>query len=476
MTTRFTALLMTAASLCAIASAARGDTQLPPAVMRAMERAGVPTRHVSIYVRDAATGETVAELNEQTPRSPASTIKVLTTFAALDMLGPAYTWKTHAYLNGKLANGVLNGDLVLVGGGDPFMTSDRWWSFVQSLRERGLAKITGDIIVDNTHFAPINESRGGFDAQPFRSYNVVPDALMVNFQTSRFTITASPQRPRPQINVNPLPANLVIRNELQNGAGRCGGYNRGVSFSTPVDEPDTVIITGVLPISCGTYAINRAIMTAPGYAYGTFRTLWTQSGGAIDGGMRVAQRPASATRFYSHDSLSMAEVIRLVNKYSNNIMARTLLLTIGAEKLGVPTTAQSGRNAIRTWLEQRDIRIPGFVLDNGSGLSRDERVTARGLAEVLDAAWHSPFMPEFAASLPLSATDGTLRNRFRAAGMQGRLRMKTGHLDNVNALAGFINAASGKTYVVVIIINHPAAQGDSGEGIEAELIRWVFGR
>lgn len=476
MTHRLARSLLAAATLLALARPVQGDTQLPPAVVRAMSRAGVPATHVSIHVRDASTGERIAELNEATPRSPASTIKVLTTFAALDMLGPAYTWKTHAYLNGKLANGVLNGDLVLVGGGDPFMTSDRWWSFVQNLRELGLAKITGDIVIDNTHFAPINENRGGFDAQPYRSYNVIPDALMVNFQTSRFTITASPQRARPMITVNPLPANLTITNQLTSGAGRCGGYNRGVSFNTPVDDSNTIIVSGVLPAACGTYSINRAIMSPADYAYGTFRTFWTQSGGAIDGGLRIASLPAEATRFYTHDSISLAEIIRLVNKFSNNVMARTLLLTLGAEKLGVPTSAESGRTAIRAWLDERRIRIPGFVLENGSGLSRNERVTARGLADVLDAAWHSPFMPEFAASLPLSATDGTLRNRFRAAGMQGRLRMKTGHLDDVNALAGFINAASGKTYVVVIMINHPGAQTGTGENIQAELIRWVFGQ
>lgn len=470
------AALAAVAVLFALAPPARSDAQLPPAVMRAMARAQVPASHLSVYVRDASTGETVAALNDETPRSPASTIKVLTTFAALDMLGPAYTWKTHAYFAGRLANGVLHGDLILVGGGDPFMTSDRWWGFVQNLRELGLAKITGDIVIDNSRFAPQAVSRGGFDAQSHRSYNVLPDALMVNFQTSRFTITASPQRLRPQITVNPLPANLTVVNQLQVGAGRCPGYSRGVSFSNPPDDPNTVILSGVLPASCGTYSIDRAIMNPPDYAYGTFRTLWIQSGGLVDGAFRVAVLPADATRFYTHDSVSLAEVIRLVNKFSNNVMARTLLLTLGAEKFSVPATTQSGRNAIRAWLTERNIHIPGFVLDNGSGLSRDERITARGLGDVLDAAWHSPFMPEFAASLPLSATDGTLRNRFRAAGMQGRLRMKTGHLDDVNALAGFVHAASGKTYVVVILINHPNVQSGVGETIQAELIRWVFGR
>jgi D-alanyl-D-alanine carboxypeptidase/D-alanyl-D-alanine-endopeptidase (penicillin-binding protein 4) len=174
--------------------------------------------------------------------------------------------------------------------------------------------------------------------------------------------------------------------------------------------------------------------------------------------------------------LPLTEIIRLVNKYSNNVMARTLLLTLGAEKFGPPATAQTGSDAVRAWLAGRSIKIPGLVLENGSGLSRTEKITARGLADVLDVAWHSPFMPEFAASLPLAATDGTLRNRFNAAGMQGRLRLKTGRIDDVSAIAGFVNAASGKTYVVVVMINHPAAQAGAGEAIQGELIRWVFGQ
>ena len=228
--------------------------------------------------------------------------------------------------------------------------------------------------------------------------------------------------------------------------------------------------------ACGTLSTNRAIMTAPEYAYGTFRTFWTQSGGAIDGGFKVGTLPQDAIQLYAFDSLPAAEIIRLVNKYSNNVMARTLLLTLGAEKFGAPATTQGGREAVRTWLADHRIQIPGLVIDNGSGLSRDERITVRGMTEVLDLAWHSPFMPEFAASLPLSATDGTLRNRFRAAGMHGRLRLKTGRIDDVSGLAGFVNAASGKTYVVAIIINHPGAHRGSGEAIQAELIRWVFGQ
>lgn len=454
------------------------DSQLPPAVQRVMNRVGIPARNVSIYVRDASSNEVILEVNDNQPRSPASVIKVLTTYAALDTLGPSYTWKTRAYLGRRLANGVLNGDLIVVGGGDPYMTAERWWRFVQGLREQGLAKIAGDFVIDPSYFAPQEGSRGDFDAQPFRSYNVLPDALMVNFQTSRFTIIANAQRDQPMILVSPLPSNLELRNQVRLGNGPCQGYDRGVTFETPdpIDAPNTLVVRGVFPSACGSFSVSRAIMTAPDYAYGTFRTLWTQSGGAIDGGMRIDTLPQDAALLYEHDSLQLAEVIRLVNKYSNNVMARHLMLTLGVEKYGPPATIESGRNAIRTWLASRGIDMPGFVLDNGSGLSRAERVTARGLGEMLDRAWHSPYMPEFAASLPLSATDGTLRNRFKSPGMQGRIRLKTGHLDNVSALAGFVNAASGKTYVVVIMVNHPGAHGGSGESVHAELIRWVFGQ
>jgi D-alanyl-D-alanine carboxypeptidase/D-alanyl-D-alanine-endopeptidase (penicillin-binding protein 4) len=470
------AITAVAIALSALTSAVEARNTLPaPAVTRVMDEVGVPAAHVSIYVRDAGSGEVLVDLNGTEPRSPASTIKVLTTFAALDSLGPAYTWKTRVYRGGRLANGVLSGDLTLVGGGDPYMTSERWWSLVQEVRELGVARITGDIVIDNSYFAPIPATRADFDDQPWRSYNVLPDALMVNFQTSRFTLTANPQRMRPQIVVNPLPANLIVKNQVQIGGGKCQGRDRGVSFDTPGD-PKTLVASGSFAAACGNYSVSRAIMTAPDYAYGTFRTIWTQSGGAIDGAMRVAGLRADATLLSTYDSLPLTEIIRLVNKYSNNVMARTLLLTLGAEKFGPPATERSGRDAVQAWLASRNIRIPGLVLENGSGLSRTEKITARGLADVLDTAWHSPFMPEFAASLPLAATDGTLRNRFGAAGMQGRLRLKTGRIDDVSAIAGFVNAASGKTYVVVVMVNHPAAQAGPGEAIQAELIRWAFGQ
>ena len=462
---------------CSTIAAARDNTPLPPAVARALAEDGIPGEHVSIYVRKANTDEVIVEHNAEAPRSPASTIKTLTTFIALDTLGPAFTWKTRAYATAPIVNGVLNGDLIIQGGGDPYMTSERWWNFAQSLRQIGLQKIRGDVVLDRSYFSASAGDRAGFDRQPFRSYNVLPDALLVNFQTANFTLLAQAGRARPVVMVDPLPANLIVKNEVRVSSGRCSGANRSIDFVTPAGtEANQLLISGVLAATCSSYGVSRAIMNAPEFAYGTFRTNFASVGGELEGGLRMGSVSANARLLTTFSSLTMAEIVRLVNKFSNNVMARHLLLTLAAERKGTPATMENGRAVVDEWLAAHRIDIPGFVLENGAGLSRTERITARGMGEMLDAAWHSPFMPEFAASLPLSATDGTLRNRFNAAGMQGRLRLKTGRIDHVSGLAGFVNAASGETYVLVILVNHPNAHLGVGEAAQAALVRWVFGR
>jgi D-alanyl-D-alanine carboxypeptidase/D-alanyl-D-alanine-endopeptidase (penicillin-binding protein 4) len=223
-------------------------------------------------------------------------------------------------------------------------------------------------------------------------------------------------------------------------------------------------------------SITRAVMRAPDFAFGVFKSYWQQSGGVLDGGLRLGPVPPGARLVLAYDSLALAEVIRLVNKYSSNVMARTLLLTLGAEKAGRPGSVAGGDRVIRDFLASRGIVVPDLVLENGSGLSRNERISAQGLADVLLDAWRSPYAAEFQASLPLSAVDGTLRRRFRSPDMEGRLRMKTGTLQDVSALAGYVNAASGKTYVTVVILNHPGAEHGAGEQVQAALIDWIFGR
>jgi serine-type D-Ala-D-Ala carboxypeptidase/endopeptidase (penicillin-binding protein 4) len=458
------------------AAAARDRDYLPAEVARAMAQQHIPGTGISILVKEVGRDEPLVSYNSTVPRNPASTMKVLTTWSALEMLGPAYTWRTRAYATGPVHDQVLEGDLVLVGGGDPYMTAERWWGFVNGLRQEGIQRVTGDVIIDNSYFAPQGDDRGAFDNKPFSTYNVLPDALLVNFQTVAFSLLPDLATGTLRASAYPWPANLTVESTARLDRGSCRRGAAGVGVSTPDGATGNhIVFTGRYSSGCGTMNFSRAVMRAPEYAYGTFKTFWQESGGKLDGGWRIGVLPNGAKLLYSQDSLSLAEIIRLVNKFSSNTMARQLLLTMAAEKAGRPGTTASGRKVVVDFLAAQGISIPDLVLDNGSGLSREERVSAAGLADVLLAAWRSQYMPEFAASLPLSATDGTLRRRFRSPEMQGRLRMKTGSLEGVSALAGYVSAASGRTFVAVIIVNDPRA-GAGGQALQAALVQWVFGQ
>jgi D-alanyl-D-alanine carboxypeptidase/D-alanyl-D-alanine-endopeptidase (penicillin-binding protein 4) len=272
--------------LCALPAWAQG-AGLPAAVSRTLAAQQVPASALSVVILDPATGKVVLSELPDTPRSPASTIKTVTTFAALDMLGPTFTWHTHALIRGTLTGGVLDGDLVLQGGGDPYITLERWWSFAQSLREKGLRAIHGDIIIDNTAFSLPPEDPGAFDGKPNRSYNVVPDALMVNFQSIEFRLAANADTREVEITANPAPFNLVIDNHVRYAPGRCTGATGSVEFKVASEAWDRVEFSGALSPNCAERSISRVLLKPATYAFGTFVQLWRQSGGEFSGKLRV---------------------------------------------------------------------------------------------------------------------------------------------------------------------------------------------
>jgi D-alanyl-D-alanine carboxypeptidase/D-alanyl-D-alanine-endopeptidase (penicillin-binding protein 4) len=361
-------------------------------------------------------------------------------------------------------------------GGDPFMTADRWWGFVNGLRQQGISRITGDVVIDNSYFAHQGDDRAVFDNRPYRSYNVLPDALMVNFQTVNVSVVPDAAAGAVRARVNPWPANMTLDNSVRLQNGPCRRGTGGVVVAMPEGPSGNRLgLGGHFAAGCGPMSVSRAVMRAPEFAFGTFKTYWQQSGGTLDGGLRIGTVPADASLLYTHDSVSLSEVIRLVNKFSSNVMARHLLLTLAVAKAGRPGTTAAGGRVIGEFFAGRGVDVPGLVLENGSGLSRVERISAEGLSNVLLDAWRSPYSAEFQASLPVAAVDGTLRRRFRSPGIEGRVRMKTGNLEGVSALAGYVNAASGRNYVAVIILNHPDADEGSGAVVQAALVNWLFG-
>jgi D-alanyl-D-alanine carboxypeptidase/D-alanyl-D-alanine-endopeptidase (penicillin-binding protein 4) len=455
---------------CAWAGATAG---VPAPIAQVIAAQRLPSSAVSVAVIDLSSGRLVFDLNPDTPRSPASTIKTVTTFAALDLLGPAYTWHTRALASGTLVGGVLDGDLILQGGGDPYMTLERWWSFTQALRARGLRSIHGDIVIDNTAFALPPEDPGEFDGRPNRPYNVVPDALTVNFQSIEFRVVADAAARRVEVIANPAPGNLIIENRVRFAAGRCGGATARVDFKVATEQWDRAVFSGALSPHCAERSFTRVLLQPATYAFGTFVELWHESGGNFSGKMLVHAAPADAQPLLSFDSLTLGEIVRLTNKFSSNLMARQLLLTLGEEHSGAPATPDKGAAAIEEWSRERGFDLSGMDIDNGSGLSRRTRISALQMATILGAAYRSRYAPEFLASLPLAGIDGTLRSRMKSA-PAGAARLKTGHIDGVSAVAGYVTTPGGKAYVLVSMVNHARADYGAGEPVHAALVDWIL--
>jgi len=456
--------------LCA--GAAFGGPAAPAPVLQVMARERVPASSMSFAVVDPDTGRLIAGQNVDTPRSPASTIKVLTTFASLDLLGPAYLWHTRALVRGALNGGTLDGDLVLQGGGDPYMTLERWWSFARMIRDSGLKAIHGDIIVDNTAFSLPPEDPGAFDGRPNRSYNVLPDAMMVNFQSIEFRLMPNESMHRVDIVATPSPVNLVIENHIDLAQGACSAAADRVDFEVASDRWDRVVFSGALSPTCMERSVARVLLRPADYAFGTFVALWRELGGEFAGTLRVGPSPADAHPLLSFDSLTLGEIIRLTNKFSSNLMARHLLLTVGGDRFGTPATPGKGAAALTEWAQARGLPLEDMIIDNGSGLSRTTRISALQMAKVLSVAYHSRYAPEFLASLPLAGIDGTLRSRMKGVAA-GSVRLKTGHLDGVSGVAGYVTTPAGRTLVLVSLVNDPRADSGAAEPIHAALVGWI---
>ena len=438
------------------------DSELPPSVESVLAAHGMSSDGFSAFVQDTAQDTPLVSVNDDVARNPASTMKLLTTFLALEELKPNYQWKTEAFLGGPLRDGRLDGDLYIKGFGDPYLVIERYWLFLSQLRQRGLRQIDGDIVVDASWFDVPPGDRGAFDGQPWRSYNVEPAALLVNLQVISFLFNPNPLANRVDVIAEPMPENLEIVNRLKLTNAGCGGFQRGISVAFA--DPGRVTFTGQYSRHCRRYRLSRSVLDAPTYAYGVFRSLWEQSGSTLNGALREETVPEDLKAFHTMESLPLGDIVRLVNKWSNNVMARHLLLTLGAERYGSPATIESARRAAGEILQERGLDFPELRIDNGAGLSRETRISARHLGELLLAADDSDFRAEFVSSLPLSGMDGTMRRRFRDAELAGRMHIKTGRLDDVFAMAGFVRSRSGREFVVVAIQNEPGRSPWSGRG------------
>ncbi|MGP1717256.1 MAG: D-alanyl-D-alanine carboxypeptidase/D-alanyl-D-alanine endopeptidase [Methylophilus sp.] len=460
---------------CCCVWAGVAQAALPVSLQEALSKAQLPLDSVSIVVQPLNGEPPLISHHQARAMNPASVMKVVTTYAALEALTPAYRWKTEVYRNGPVNHGVLEGDLIIKGYGDPALNNAELWRLLQQVQQQGIKHIKGNLLLDTSIYAPELSQRPILDDEPWRAYNVNPHALLVNGGHSSFRFGVSRESGKPLASVTQefeLPQIKVV-NTMQVSKGACGDWRSSLRYGvTATTEGATVTFSGTLPEQCDERYLELSVLSQQQYAVYTFKKIWTQLGGRLDGNAIAAVLPATASLVTTWWSAPLDVVIRDINKWSNNVMARQVMLTIGMETGQTPVDENSSAVALKEVLRKRGLLFPELVLDNGSGLSRNERISAEHLAQLLVTAYQRPTMPVLMASLPILGLDGTLKKRLPESPSQGMAYLKTGSLEGVSSIAGYVQDTQGKRYVVVMLVNHPLAS--AARSIQDGLIKAVI--
>jgi serine-type D-Ala-D-Ala carboxypeptidase/endopeptidase (penicillin-binding protein 4) len=473
--------LFLSALLCSTTGAQLAAQTLPKEVSQALSRAGVPAQAISLVVQAVPTrpagGSATAAAEE--PKllhrasvnvNPASVMKLITTYAALDQLGADFIWKNRVYIDGTLQGGVLEGNLILRGSGDPKLVLERIEDLFKQVQAKGVREVRGDIILDRRVFDVPDKNPADFDDEPLRPYNAVPDGFLVNFKSLIFTFTPDVASKRVLVRSEPPIVRVDIPVEVAASYGGCNDW-RG-QLQADFSSPDRVSFAGRYPMACGERAWPVAYVAPRQYAARVIEAMWRNAGGQLSGVVREDALPRSARLLVTSESLPLADIIADVNKFSNNVMAQQVFLTLSAQ--GKQGNFLSSQRNVNAWWKKTLPEVSAPVLDNGSGLSRKERSTAASINALLQHAAASPNALIFANSMGIAGVDGTvarMRDRNASSVAIGNAQLKTGTLRDVAAIAGYANAVSGQRFSLAAIINHPNAAA-ARPALDA-LVEWV---
>lgn len=477
-------IIRTAGACCAAftLAAPHAGASPPAAVAQELARQGLPAAALSYQIAPLGGVPAQAQaLDAGRPVNPASAMKLVTTLAALDMLGPAHRWTTAMLADATPENGTLNGDLYLLGGGDPNLSWERLGGMLRSLRHGGIVTIAGDLVLDRTLFQPTRGDIGlpGFDDTPDASYNVVPDALTVSDYL--ITYTLSSDTTRVAVQATPPLAGVAVLNRMTLNDLPCKDWRE--TWRQPRVEEEKkeggavrIVLDGSFPRDCGK-TVDLHTLDRDLYLERLVRALWEELGGRWHGRAREGKVPAGATVLVERQFETLAQTVRDVNKDSHAVKARMVYLTMGARADGGAgqATLERARRRVTGWIAAQGVDSAGIVIENGSGLSRIERLSPAQLSALLKSAAAGRWFPEFAASLPIVALDGTMKNRLKDGAASGNARLKTGTLRDVAALAGYVRDRRGQDWIVTAFVNDPLAHAGTGGGraVLDRLVLWV---
>lgn len=465
-------------------AACSAHAQLPAPVAQALAQQGLPEDALGVLVLK---GDSVL-LSHQAdrPMQPASTMKLVTTMVGLERLGPAFRGRTELRTTGEIDKGVLRGNLILKGGADTDLSGEGLETMLRALHYQGIRRIEGNLVLDRSLWQPARPDLGApqFDESPEAYYNVIPDPLLVNKNMLQIDMRSTGKRLT--LAMQPQLARVSIGSDMKLVDADCATWEDGWKLPEAVRQKDgriKVMLHGTFPKDCArSYSIN--VLDRDDYVGRLFRQKWKELGGKFNGKVVASTAPPESTLLAQHTSRMLPELVRDTNKPSDNLLARTLFLSLGslqpdpaAGSFALPANGQTtfarADAAVRDWMRGQRIDDTGLVLENGSGLSRIERITPQQMAYLLQAGLRSNWMPEFQASMPIAGIDGTLRRRLQGTPAAGRARLKTGTLRNVVALAGYVPDANGEQNVFVAMVNSEQAGDGRGRAVLDALVDWV---
>jgi serine-type D-Ala-D-Ala carboxypeptidase/endopeptidase (penicillin-binding protein 4) len=474
---------------------------LPKLVKKAIQNTKIPASAIGfnvVSIEGSSQGSFQLGWNASQALNPASTMKVLTTAAGLDILGPAYQWKTNLLTNGNVENETLFGDLIFQGFGDPKLVPEQMSEISSSLRNLGIKNIQGNLIFDRSAYSPSVRLSAPNDGESSRSYNVVPDALLYSFQTLSFHI--NPSSSTAEITYTPQLYGFRVINRITLTNAQCSDWSKDLKITiTKINEGEwQAIFNGKLSKNCGEILWNTVAIDSNSFLKNGFLASWEDVNGRWSPSLQAVDgvTPSTAKLILSHHGTLLPDAIRDINKYSNNVMARQLFLTIGLEKNGSPSSTVESSRVIKDWLKKSGLNFPELIFENGSGLSNIERISPLNMTKLLTHIVRGKNADIIIQSLPIAGIDGTMKHRLLnifkkiwslssntayfvpnkslpESLQKTGAYIKTGTLQNVRAIAGYVVSKSGKVYAISSMINHPNA-GMGGSAVNDALLSWVI--
>lgn len=463
------------ALFCSAAISARA--QLPASVTDALAKHQLSPTDVAIVVQPLDGTQTTLAHRADAAMNPASVMKLVTAFVALDRLGPARQWHSRFLATAWPQDGRLDGDLFVQGGGDPLLDNKRLTQLFQRLQKSGLKRIEGDLIIDDSVLALPAHDAAAFDQRPLRPYNSGAAGFLLNFNTLGLILLPGRDHQTVTVITEPTLAGIEIDNRLRSTKGACGIWHSQLKATLQAadqpQKPDRLRLSGSLPAACGQRHWGVAPYAPRRFARQLLQAQLAQHAITLDGQIRYGKTAANARHsLLQEPSPALAEIIREMNKWSSNVIARQLFALIGADANAHSTNAVlAAREASRQTLQAHQIDTSGLIIDNGSGLSRSSRISAHTLAAMLRAAWHKPWMPEYIAALPILGVDGTTARRLRNSAARGQAHLKTGAINHVRAIAGYVQDRYNRHHVVVMLVNAPNAA--ASRDAQHALLEWV---